>query len=312
VEPARKLSKLAGHENFVVSVAVSPDGRRVVSGGDDVALRFWDVRRGRAVRSVKPSDVPVRGGWAGAVTFSPDGKTVAASFSGGMLKLYDPNTGKLVPKANLKEGGFGAAFSSDGKRFATAGRSVRVWDVANGRLVREFTFGREIGRAWRVAFSPDGKHLAAALHCYGGRENEGPLARVWELATGKEVFATWEGGHVNAVAFSPDGKSLAIGGENEGRVEIHDWAAKKRLVRFQADKHVVFCLAFAPDGKTLYTGGNDPAVKLWEPATGKSVGKLEGHTDQVADLALSKDGRVLATAGRDKLVIVRRLNQKGR
>src|SRR5262249_61569223 len=78
-EPPRKLSKLSGHENFVVSVAVSPDGKRVVSGGDDVALRFWDAHNGKAIRSVTPSYVPVQGRGAGALTSSPAGTPVRTS-----------------------------------------------------------------------------------------------------------------------------------------------------------------------------------------------------------------------------------------
>src|SRR5262249_5490956 len=156
---------------------------------------------------------------------------------------------------------------------------IRVYSATRGNKLHEFTFDRkQIGRAWRVAFTPDGKHLAAALHRFGGRDNEGPLVRVWELATGREVFPAWHGRHANAGAFSPDGKLLAAGGENDGgendgTVAVYDWAAKRQLLRFQADAHVVFCLAFSADGTKLYTGGNDPDVKRWDAATGKTAGK---------------------------------------
>ncbi len=299
-----------GHESVVVSVAVSPDGTLVASGSDDQTLRFWKVADGKAIRTIKAIDPPIKGGWVGGLAFAPNGKTlVACPSEGGLqgLQCYNPATGKADPdRSPLRKGGYGVVFSPDGKSLAAAnGEGVRVWDVAKGDQLHEFTFNRPIGRAWRVAFAPDGKHLAAALHRYGGREGErqGPLVRVWELATGKQVFATWEGGHANAVAFSPDGKLLAAGGENGGTVEVYDWAAKKQLARFQADAHGIFCLAFSADGKKLYTGGNDPEVKLWDVATGKAAGKLEGHTGQVMDLALSKDGTVLATAG-DRRVLI--------
>ena len=70
------------------------------------------------------------------------------------------------------------------------------------------------------------------------------------------------------------------------------------------DRHGLFCLAYSPDGKTVATGGTEPAVKLWDAATGELRGKLEGHTDQVHALAYSTDGRRLASAGRDTLVLV--------
>jgi RNA polymerase sigma factor (sigma-70 family) len=298
-----------GHTTIVVSVAVSPDGKLVASGSDDQTLRFWRSTDGKALRTLPSADPLARGGWVGALTFTPDGKVVAANtpWRGG-LRFYDSGTGKpAAGRAPLPDGAYGAAFSPDGKFLAAANnRWVRVYGAAKGDKLHEFTFNRrQVGRAWRVAFSPDGKHLAAALHGFGGEEQEGALVRVWELATGKEVFAAWEGGCVNAVAFSPDGKLLAAGGGDAvGTVKVYDWVAKRQRVRFQADAHVVFCLAFSPDGKKLYTGGNDPEVKLWDSATGKAAGKLEGHTDQVADLALSKNGTVLATAGRDRRVLI--------
>jgi RNA polymerase sigma factor (sigma-70 family) len=311
-----KPIECVGHAGAVVSVAVSPDGKLVASGSDDQTLRFWNAADGKLIRTVLAADPPVKGGWVGAVTFTPDGETVVANTHTGAesLQWYNTESGKpAVGRTPLKDGAYGVAFSPDGNLLAAANNDwVRVYDLAKGNKLHEFTFNRkQIGRAWRVAFTPDGKYLAAALENYGYREQVGPLVRIWDLATGKEVFREWEkSAHARAVAFSPNGKMLAAGGEDNGIVEVYDWAAKKWIARFQADARVVFCLAFSPDGKKLYTGGNDPEVKVWNTTTFKAAGKLVGHTDQVADLALSQDGTVLATAGRDGRVLIWHLGAK--
>ena len=92
---------------------------------------------------------------------------------------------------------------------------------------------------------------------------------------------------------------------------MYDWKARKRIAHFESDAAgVVFCLCFSADGTKLYTGGGDPEVKVWDVTAGNAVGKLKGHTDQVADLAISADGTVLASAGRDKQVIIWHLPAK--
>jgi sugar lactone lactonase YvrE len=204
---------------------------------------------------------------------------------------------------------FGLAFSPDSTKLAVAGSGVQVWDMQLARKLHDFQFDKSIGRGWRVAFSPDGARLAAALHDFGGSElPKSPKVRVWEVSSGKEIFTAWDEGHANAVAFSPDGKLLAAGGEHFGMVQIWDLGTKKLVHALRADTHAVFCLAFSSDGNTLASGGTEPAIKFWDVATGKLAGKLEGHTDQVADLAFSADGRILASAGRDKLVLLWRMD----
>src|SRR6476646_8977364 len=70
-----KPIRCEGHETFVVSVAVSPDGKRVASGSDDQTLRLWQAADGKALRTI-PAAEPQKGGWVGAVAFTPDGKTI--------------------------------------------------------------------------------------------------------------------------------------------------------------------------------------------------------------------------------------------
>jgi WD40 repeat protein len=148
-----------------------------------------------------------------------------------------------------------------------------------------------------LSVSPDGKTLASG--------DMGDTLSVWDLATGKKLFQpSQKDGRGYAVAFSPDGKMLAAGGRDD-TITLWDAANwKVKLREFKAPGEGFFSVAFSPDGKTLAGGSLLGAAKgvihLWDVATGKETGRLEGHQNCVTGLAFSPDGKALASASNDK------------
>jgi len=155
-------------------------------------------------------------------------------------------------------------------------------------------FTDTFGPTFSVAFSPDGKVLAA-----GTAEGQ---VRLWRVTDGQPLL-TCEGhlGAVWSVAFSPDGRLLASG-STDGTVRLWEVSTGHSLKMLAGHTHQVWSVAFSPDGRLLASGSNDQTVRLWEVSTGQSLKMLAGHTHQVRSVAFSPDGRFLASGSFDHTV----------
>jgi WD40 repeat protein len=251
----------------VWSVAFSPDGKLLATGGGKSFLRLWDTATGDELAVLQPArvrgqDGVIEGGSAfSKLAFSPDGKTLAA----------------------------------------TSGGNVELWEVRT--MPRPTVIEAKKHRTFALAFSPDGKMLASGGEATEEAKPRGEV-RLWDPATRKEG-ETLRGyaGAIRCLTVSPDGTLLAGAGGNrletkEGReVKLWDLATGKALATLQGHKQGVLALAFSPGGKVLASAGLDQVVKLWSAPDGKLLATLEGHTGPVAALAFDPSGKTLATGG---------------
>jgi WD40 repeat protein len=290
---------LTGHETKVYSVAFSPDGEQLATIGDDGTTIIWDANTGkeflRLPGTTKPSDLYTEQ----RIAYSPDGKLLAACDSN-QLKLYDPDSGKLIlALSGHKSDVISVTFSADGKYLATGSvdTAVHIWDAASGKLLRVLEgHSAPVGG---LAFSPDQKLLLTS-------SEDGTLI-IWDVDTG-ELLRNLPNFTVYKVSFSPDGTRVAAAAFDGLQVWMY---TPGEPVTLEASKSILTIgdggsAVFSPDGKWLaalsLSTASGNAVKLWDANTGQELLTLVGHTDWLAGLAFSPDGKRLASTSLDGTV----------
>jgi WD40 repeat protein/serine/threonine protein kinase len=273
---------LPGHDQLVLCVAYSPDGKYLASGGFDQTVRVCDATTGQVVRTFPTNGRCYR------VAFSPDGLCLA---SAGAVKVtvWEMATGRELFSARSE---VEVAFSHDGRRLAFSSgsdegrpRDVKVCELATGKEV--LSLKPPAGQVIALAFSPNGRDLVAGS--FDGR------IQVWEAASGKGRYTLTAGtGPVHSLAFSPDSQRLAAASP-EGLVKVWEAATGKQVLSLPGHASTVASVAFSPDGRFLASAGYDGIVKVWEAATGREAFNLKGQTC----IAFSPDGQWLASAGAD-------------
>lgn len=222
------------------SVAFSPDGTLLATGGQDNSLKVWPVDSIMASKGASADpllDVFCRMGqvwWAvDPVVFSPDGQTVACVVDGVML-----------------------------------------WDIATGENLATFSSDEGYHGDRAVAFSPDGSRIFTG-GSYRGSDNDRYL-RVWDGTT-FELIESWrmprDVSHLSALAVSPDGKLLAIG-TNSGTLLLWDSSTGEQLQRLSQSGSAISKVAFRPDGATVIAAQWVGGVSRWDLSTGEPLSPL--------------------------------------
>lgn len=239
-----------------------------------------------------------------AISSTTDGRTVVLGTRGGLASFWDSQTGLPRHHYQIAKGHWDGtsenypelkvAISPDGKQLLTgsAQGSVKLWDVATGKQIREL--GNLSRRMREVAISADGQ--LALAHSSSG-------VTIWQNDSGQRVGHFDVDEHeVKSFAVSPDGSRLLlkladISDWSKGGFQVFGIRDGKRL--FQVQHSYPRGAAFGPDGKTLATAsGTD--LRIWDIDTGRELRRLDSislHGDATARIAFSSDGKLLGVAG---------------
>ena len=293
------------HKDYVSKLAFSPDGKTLLTGSKDGAIRAWDTATGNHRFTCTGHFEGVQ-----VLEFSLDGNTLTnlnQPFNPpGIVQRHqwNTNTRQLLSTDFLtdSQGSGPMAISLDGKTVAahSGGGKCSLWDLTTTppQVIDRFSlegFPRD-GLNVEMAFSVDGEMLAT-----GGEDG---LVHVWDLTVSKKVRHRFTvKGHkynIRTLAFSPDGKMLASGGR--GRTlclwRVVDGAS---LFTSKAHKSLINAVAFSPDSKILASGGNE--LYLWDTATGTQLRTAPRElTAMISNLVFSPDGNTLVTGNWDGIL----------
>ncbi|MBD2603840.1 PD40 domain-containing protein [Scytonema hofmannii FACHB-248] len=310
----KEINSLKGHGKRIDNVSFSPDGKTVVSGDQDGAIKLWSLD-GTLLQTIQGHTRFVRG-----ISFSPDGKMFASASSDGTVKLWNLADGKLI-QTFLGHGNevYRAIFSSDGKTLVSASTdgSIKFWSL-DGSLIKTIKIGFRI---LDMSFSPNGKILAAS----GSKDGTFTLLNVKNnKSTSIDTKQCNEKRClIFAISFSPDGKFLATGGDN---ATIKLWKSDGTYIGIvdniekDKDEHTdkIRGLSFSPKIQSgeylLASASTDKSVRVWflrsnydsEPPKSKELKpknlELSGHDRGVLAVNFTDDGQTVASASEDGTV----------
>ncbi|MBN1108943.1 MAG: hypothetical protein JXA55_09235, partial [Bacteroidales bacterium] len=299
----------------ILSIALSPDGKTVLTGSGDKTARLWDMK-GNILQVFRGHISAVY-----TVAFSPDGQSILTGAGDFSAKLWNQGGNVIQTFTGHNNIVNTVAFSPDGRNVLTgSGDSTAIlWDM-KGNVIQKFT--GHTGPVRKVAFFPGGKTIVTGANDH--------TARIWDLSgnilhvltghtdniisliissDGKKIITgssdktvrVWDSegnalqkftgtGNANYIALSPDETKILTSSSIDGIVK--EWDMTRDITKtFSGHKNLVYRVAFSPDGKTIITLSADGTIKLWD-LDGDCLQTINTYSN---DVVMSPDGKTLLT-----------------
>ncbi|MBP1665818.1 MAG: vgb 1, partial [Bacteroidetes bacterium] len=270
------------HKGNINSIALSPDGKSILTGSQDSTARLWDLN-GNLMQVFKGHQDIIF-----SVAFSHDGKNILTGSGDKTARLWDL-AGNIIQEYKGHPGiVFSVTFSPDGKTILTGSmdKTARLWDLKGNELQ---VFKGHEDNISSVAFSHDGKSILTG--------SNDKTVRLWDLHGNTLQVFKGHGSVITSVDFSPDGKDI-LSGSKDSTARLWDIHGKVLHV-FKGHENNVTSVSFSDDGTQILTGSWDKTARLWD-LQGKALQIFQGHEAGIEGVAFSVDGKSILTGSDDK------------
>jgi WD40 repeat protein len=278
------IRTLIGHESSVLSLAVTYDNQKLISGSQDGNVKIWHLKSGYLAHTITAHNDSVN-----VVVVSNDGLYIFSGSNDKTIKIWDLNTGELLRTLVGHTGSINAVvLTPDCSKIISASSdcSLKVWNLKNGEVLDTF-----LGHSASV----EAVTIVTASNQYfviSGSYNDTP--KVWDLKTGKEEFSLGESDMIWSTIAIPN-KELVIFGSQDGTITI--WCVKtwKRQHSFKAHNNSVRAISVTSDGERIISASEDKTLKIWKVSTWESEATINAHTGSVLAIAKTSDGQKIVS-----------------
>ncbi len=285
----RQQADFKAHDGVITGLALSGDGRLIVTTGSDRVLRTWDA----ATRQARVS-IPLDGGEA--TSLAVRNNRAVTAHADGSTAVYDLDTGRRIYHFKRNDAGIWAAtFAGSEDRVAAAGHdwTVALWETGSEQAPQALLEGHQ-NAVQALAADAQGQWLAS-----GGADR---TVRLWNLET-REPRRTYRNNpdFVSVLSFSPD-SSLIAAGNLDGSIKLWSTMSGRAQRILNNHRSKVTSLAFSPDGNVLASAADDGSVRIRGIKHTRLYASLSNIGNGAKTVMFSRDGQTLFTGGEDGTV----------